>query len=89
MNKKHLWLLTLLALAALIATGCRPAAPEEEEASPEEGTVDDPSTPWIEMTPEEMGCQYGEDGKCRVVLSNSFIGRTSSTTPIYSVSSGE
>jgi ribose transport system substrate-binding protein len=26
------------------------------------------------MTPEEMGCKYGEGGKCRVVLSNSFIG---------------
>jgi ABC-type sugar transport system substrate-binding protein len=25
-------------------------------------------------TPEEMGCQYGADGKCRVVLVNSFLG---------------
>jgi ribose transport system substrate-binding protein len=26
------------------------------------------------MTPQEMGCTHGENGKCRVVLSNSFIG---------------
>lgn len=26
------------------------------------------------MTPKERGCKYGKDGKCRVVLSNSFFG---------------
>jgi len=93
MNKKRLWLLTVLVLAALMVGGCGPKVPEEtatpeelvteevptEEATAEptpteEKTVDDPNTPWIEMSPEEMGCKYGEGGKCRVVLSNAFIG---------------
>ena len=30
--------------------------------------------PMVKMTPQEMGCKHGKDGKCRVVLSNSFIG---------------
>jgi ribose transport system substrate-binding protein len=29
---------------------------------------------WIQKTPQEMGCKYGANGKCKVVLSNSFIG---------------
>jgi ribose transport system substrate-binding protein len=52
----------------------QPEAPEPESKPPETGSADDPSTPWVEMTPEEMGCEHGEGGKCRVVLSNSFIG---------------
>jgi len=83
MKKYQLWSLLILLLAAtLMLASCGTAATEEAaepaaqatEAPAPAGTVDDPNTPWIEKTPQEMGCKYGENGKCRVVLSNSFIG---------------
>jgi ribose transport system substrate-binding protein len=76
-------LVVLVTVATVLSAGCvmptPAAAPEQVEAPTEAApaqakTVDDPNTPWVEMTPQEMGCQYGEGGKCRVVLSNSFIG---------------
>jgi ribose transport system substrate-binding protein len=76
-------LVVLVTMVTVLSAGCvmptPAAAPEQVEAPTEAApaqakTVDDPNTPWVEMTPQEMGCQYGEGGKCRVVLSNSFIG---------------
>ncbi len=85
MSKKHLWLLVAaLALFSMVAASCvpapaapavtQPAAAEPAVAPAQQGTVDDPNTAWLDKTPQELGCKYGKDGKCRVVLSNSFIG---------------
>jgi ribose transport system substrate-binding protein len=82
-QKRILLLMSVVTLAALLTAGCvmvtpSPAPPQAAaptEAAPATAkTVDNPNTPWVEMTPQEMGCKHGKDGKCRVVLSNSFIG---------------
>ncbi len=50
----------------LLGAPAQAAAPKEEKPAA--------AGDWVKMTPKEMGCKHGKDGKCRVVLSNSFLG---------------